>query len=1301
MLERPRPRSSPLPTGWPPPAKSATSISVPYLRTIDFHKSGGPNVLVSLQVEGVPLQAVVDTACQITVFNHDLLQKLPIAPSMTSPILLKGAAKEGTMRGYLIPGLQFTLGSTSYKWNCCVAPITDNFILGLDFLKAHHAVVDLSQSQLILDNSDCVPISVEPVTSELPTHHAMSVKRTMLAPRSVAIEWCTVHPNVPATALLLSPMETTPDSIIVLSALVSGDAKVPVLLINSSFSPVELPSGTRLAKVEFPDALPRVRKLTLRESDAAIPDHLSSLYSRSCENLTPEQRHSLAALLIEYQDVFARSDTDLGCLKGVQHTINTGNAAPIKQRMRRTPLGFESEEDKHLQSMLDNNIIRPSFSDWSSPPVLVRKKDGSVRWCIDFRKLNDVTVKDVFPLPLIEECLDTLAGSEFFSTLDMASGYWQIEIAEQDRPKTAFITKGGLFEHNRMAFGLCNAPATFQRAMQLVLEGLTWREVLAYLDDVIVLGPSFDDHISNLACVLQRFRAYNLKLKPRKCLLFQRKVSFLGKQISQEGVAMDPSKVERVASWPVPSCLKELQSFLGFVNYHREHVANFAEKAAPLYAMLKAETFNWTEREAGSFVTLKEALITAPVLGYPLPDGQFILDTDASSTSIGAELSQVQNGEVRVIAYGSYSLTPAQRNYCTTRKELLAVVRFTRLYRHYLLGRSFMLRTDHSSLTWLMRFRQINGQLARWLEELSQYDMVVVHRPGAKHINADSLSRIPDPQECDCYRAGVSLDSLPCKGCKYCAKLHAQWARFEEDVDEVVPLAVRSLRPAPVDSNANLSVPSSWAVEQRADQELTPILRWLQAGEAPPAQLTLSSPTTKHLWRHRHLLENRQGVLFYKWLLPHFAGSQVVDDHRWLLVVPHRKVREILQDHHNTPAAGHPGMDKMLQRIRGQFYWPGMTRDVRLYVKACPDCGRSKRPKMNPRASLGVFHAGGPLERVHIDFLGPFPVSQKGNRYLLLAVDQFTKWVECFPLPDQTAERAARTLVNEFFCRLGCPQLLHSDQGPTFESALFQGLCSALSIVKTRTTPYHPSSNGQVERMNANILQMMRCFIRDRPEQWDDLVPQLAGAMRATVNRSTGFTPNLMMLGREISIPTSFQNPESSPQNPTNAPSFVLKLQETQFLVHQAARENLQGMQLYQKQQYDLKSRNTSFAVGDAVYLMRGQHQVGSCRKLNSLWQGPFLIVRCISPLLFQIRGPRRSQVVHHDRLKPCDEENLPLWLRRARKSLTGEEPADDDGEVLQDLHALFQPTALQVPTTTTQRGRVVKPPSRLSDFVC
>ena len=252
-----------------------------------------------------------------------------------------------------------------------------------------------------------------------------------------------------------------------------------------------------------------------------VPPHLTDLLERSMEHLTTEQAAKVAALLRKYADVFSKDEFDLGHFKTIKHRIDTGNAKPIRQRMRRTPLGFQTEEEAHLNKMLACGVIQPSASEWASPPVLVRKKDGGVRWCIDYRALNDDTLKDASPLPLIAEYLDTLGGTMFMSTLDLASGYWQIELEESSRSKTAFLTKHGLFEHTRMGFGLCNAPATFQRAMQLVLQGLTWKEVLAYLDDVIVVGRNFEDHLANLDAVFARFRLHNLKLKPKKCIIFQ------------------------------------------------------------------------------------------------------------------------------------------------------------------------------------------------------------------------------------------------------------------------------------------------------------------------------------------------------------------------------------------------------------------------------------------------------------------------------------------------------------------------------------------------------------------------------------------------------------------------------------------------------------------------------------------------------------------------------------------------------------------------------------------------------------
>ena len=313
--------------------------------------------------------------------------------------------------------------------------------------------------------------------------------------------------------------------------------------------------------------------------------------------------------------------------------------------------------------------------------------------------------------------------------------------------------------------GLCTASATFQRVMQMVLRGLQWEEVIVYLDDVIVLGTDFENTPSSLRKVFVCFREHNLKLKPRKCSFFKEEVEFLWKLVSGSGVSISPDKLQAVEQWPIPSNAKELLSFLGFMNYHRNHIKDFAKVSADLYALVHADLFIWTSRHLACFETLKQLAISAPMLSHPSPDGLFILDTDASGTQIDAALSQVQNGKIKPICFASHVLLKQHRNYCTTRKEFLAIIKFCRQFRHFLLVRFFYIRTDHNSLVWLTRFKHLEGQLARFFEELSQYDFKIIHRKGAEHINADALSRLKDPfVECDCYTTGQNVSDLPCGG---------------------------------------------------------------------------------------------------------------------------------------------------------------------------------------------------------------------------------------------------------------------------------------------------------------------------------------------------------------------------------------------------------------------------------------------------------------------------------------------------------------------------------------------------------
>ena len=690
---------------------------------------------------------------------------------------------------------------------------------------------------------------------------------------------------------------------------------------------------------------------------------------------------------------------------------------------------------------------------------------------------------------------------------------------------------------------------------------------------------------------------------------------------------------------------------------------------------------------------------------------------------MAAVLYQGQGKDTKVISYGSFMLSAEQRNYCTTRKELLAVVKFTRQYRHYLLGRKFTIRTDNASLLWIMKFRNLSGQLARWVEELSQYDFNIMHRAGKLHINADALSRVPtEKQECGHYRAHIPLEQLPCKGCKYCQRIHKKWQQFEEDVDYVVPLSVRSIKDSKdEDLDSTLWIRQYTSVNlknmQRQDSSLEPIIQWLEENRSPSeAEYLISSPETKHLWTNKNLLTKKDGVLYYRWMNPEGQDKE-------LLVTPAILREQALEFCHDNVLAGHMGMAKTKDRVKRGCYWFKVNEDCENYVRTCAICNQNKKPKQKNKAAMKLYHAGIPMEKIHIDILGPLKTSQNGNKYILVMIDQFTKWVELEPLPNQTAEIIAKSLVDRFISRFGTPRIIISDQGANFTSQLFLSVCKLLQITKNRTSPYRPSANGQVERSNRTILQMLRCYTL-KQELWDENLQQIASAIRATVHRQTGFTPNKMMLGREVESPLDLMLGTRSEKSECDVEVYVASLSKSMVECHRLARNKLRSTQKRQKVDYDVKLKQNLYDTGDLVYEVNSATKIGLSQKLEKIWKGPFLITKVLSPLLYVIRGRKKEKVVHHDRIKTCNDRAIPLWMSRMRnRFLQGEDLQEEDITSQEDawnLDKLFQepPDNIQkedeispdtatdlVPfqdiSKITSRGRTVKPPAHLAqDYV-
>ena len=542
----------------------------------------------------------------------------------------------------------------------------------------------------------------------------------------------------------------------------TGD-EVLLSVMNTSSTPSYIPKGDYLGTVNAAIEVDE-RKLKMggaehtcegtpcprEDTIQGLPDHILDMLRRLPEDLSDEEVSAATQFVREYQDMFVNDIKDLGKTDVAEHHIDTGEHPPIKIPTRRMPFAQRPELEKMVHDMEETGQIEKSTSPWSFPVLLVKKKDGSWRFCVDYRKLNSITKSDAYPLPRLDDTLEAMVDARYFCSLDLLAGFHQVPLAKESREKTAFGSHLGQHQWSVMPMGLKNAPATFQRVMELVLKGLTPHQCLVYLDDIIVFGATFSDTLENMRRVLDRLREANLKLKAKKCFLFQTTLEYLGHVLSYNSLKTSPKLTSAITDFPHPTNLKEVQQFLGLANYYRRFIEHFSQKAAPMIALTrKGVKFEWTRECQKAFNNLKNELVSAPILGKAREVKNkdtdfFLLDTDASAIGIGAVLSQMQDGEEVVIRYGSHLLSQSERNYCTTKRELLAVVTFVKEFKPYLWGQPVIVRTDHSSLRWLKNFKEPEGMIARWIQVLEEYNLLQIkHRSGKDHENADSLSRPP------------------------------------------------------------------------------------------------------------------------------------------------------------------------------------------------------------------------------------------------------------------------------------------------------------------------------------------------------------------------------------------------------------------------------------------------------------------------------------------------------------------------------------------------------------------------------
>jgi transposase InsO family protein len=824
------------------------------------------------------------------------------------------------------------------------------------------------------------------------------------------------------------------------------------------------------------------RLQSLRKGLTSITAPASPLAERAEKNFPEELRPKIHRLLDEFKSLFDMEDTSTTTTT-TKHHIRLKDATPFRLR----PYRYSDEKKKIIQEqvekMLVSGVIEPSTSEYASPVVIVKKKDGQPRFCVDYRRLNAATRDEAAPLPIIQEMLRDLGQAKVFTSLDLKSGYWQVPLSDESKEYTAFTTPdGGLYQFRVMPFGLKGAPPTFQRLMsQEVLTGHLRNFTMVYLDDIIVYSTNHEEHIKHLQLVFERLQIHGLRCAPEKCHLGEREIVYLGHVVSTQGNQPQQLHLRQIQEAPTPKDRRSLRSFLGLCNWLRDYVPRFADIAYPLTDLLSAKKpWRWGPTEEEAFRSVKKVLAQPLMLHRPNPKLPYVLQTDASGTGMAAVLYQEDGGRRRIISYSSARFNPTEMKYHSNEQECLAVVWAIRRYRPYIEDKPFLLRTDNKALTWLQTTKNERAKLLRWALELQSYQFTIEHCPGKENQLPDMLSRDPNARE-----------------------------SHEEDVEDVERLLPRAC-PAALHTLAE--------EVRRAQVEDGEVTAKVVEALRDPAK---SAESWVQRFRYGYFEED--GQLFY--------GPERK------LFVPTDVRQRVLFSYHDEALAGHPGAEETERSIAQHFHWPKLQESVRRYVRRCLLCAQYKCGSSQPAAPQKPRQPKRPFEAIACDLMGPYPRTPSGNRFILVVTDLFSRWVEGFAIPTSTTSVIVRLLEEEVFTRQGYPGAIITDNGSQFTSRRWTRACRHWQTRTWTTAPYTPRENP-TERRNQELKKALRFRLVGRGQNtWDSELSTALFSVRRRRNAATGMSPSQLLYGRDLAYPGAWDAPgDNEPLTPASEP---------------------------------------------------------------------------------------------------------------------------------------------------------------------
>lgn len=1287
-------------------------------------------------------------------------------------------------------------------------PILQDGLLGNEFFKSAKAKIDYHQGCLII-NDTVIPF------------HSNKIQK--LNPRSrTIVEMYTIN-NIEIGYI---PKKEYQPGVFYGNALIKNEnGKVYLPVINTTEKEIEMQQ--QFITLEEVDSVSEDPQIEMVSNQIVTPvlhikteDRIQQIIKllNLDHLLDPDEIEEVKELIKNSQDCFHLPQDKLTCTHLVTHKITTTDDVPIHVKQYRFPPVLKDEIDNQVTKLLNDGIIEPSHSPYNTPIWLVPKKssDGTKKWrlVLDFRKLNEKTVGDCYPIPNIIEILDQLGEAKFFSTFDLASGFHQIPIDPKDAHKTAFSSQHGHFQYSRMAFGLTNAPATFQRLMDNILTGLQGTELFVYLDDIVIYAKSLKEHKLKYNHLIERLREANLKLQPEKCIFLSREVTYLGHVLSDEGIKPDPKKLLAVKEFPTPQNVKNIRQFLGLSGYYRRFIDKFAVIAQPLTKLLKKDIeFNWQEPQQKAFDLLKQKLCEEPLLKFPNFNEPFILTTDASGFAIGGILSQGDLGKDQPIAYVSKKLSTTEQKYSTYEKEAFAIVYCIHHFRPYLYGRKFTIVTDHRPLIWIKSARDPTSRLARWRLKIEEYNYTIVYREGRSNTAADALSRNPIffieiMEAVDEFNKlfTVPVFTIRKKGSKHFVlrrskrqskvpdrytfekKTKKQTKNPEVNKHKIVKQVTRPESMDSDDLEEEYEMQDPFTEEQRNDlmdaffndkeipewllekdnlhdespqcqtnenenqnesrdteipdlenekqdknSNLEPVVHEINFSDDQSSEDSDMENLSDNESLQGNFIESRDPLLIRKdnYIIflntdgtpfddqsknflkkkfvgkfdehelgeiqiikkgnYHYIGMYIYDKNNPLAatwyellkglhkvnnqvkelnlqsfsipfiskinLVEWKQIKEklkglfhkesviiticlgivkipilaerhdIIKEYHSSPVAGHRGVTKTFYRIRSYYYWENMKIDIQNFIQNCLTCKLKKLVRVKTKTAMAVTDTPNmPFEKLALDIVGPLPITNKENRYILTMQCLLTKYYIAVAIPNATASTVAREFLNNFVCKYGAPKSVLTDQGTNFLSKLMKEIAKSLNIRQFKTTAFHPQANGSIERGHHVIIENLKHYVNSRTD-WDDQLDFAIFAYNTSVHEGTKFSPYELVFGKPPLLPTGNDLPNYEQLKTED--DYLKELVTRLHHLHKDARENLITAKKKSKENYDKKIHPLEVLPGTHVFL-RKEFKTG---KFDDMYTGPHQVIEVLDDKNAKIMIKNKEKVVSIDRL--------------------------------------------------------------------